>query len=102
MAIEPDFGISLIQATGIAHIDAILSRVAQQVKLGLGNRILGCYLVGSYAVGEAVVTSDLDILVVCKGNFSSPERQKISEVQIKCQQFSETHLLSTGSVSLQS
>lgn len=98
----------LIQATGLTEIDAILSRIVQQVELGLGDRIWGCYLVGSYAVGEAVATSDLDIVVVCRGSSSSVEKQKISEIQSECQQFSpldidlklisETHLLTTGSV----
>ncbi|MBD3884012.1 nucleotidyltransferase domain-containing protein [Phormidium tenue FACHB-886] len=100
--------VPLIEATGLTQIDAILSRIVQQVKLGLGDRLWSCYLVGSYAVGEAVATSDLDIVVVCKGSASSVEKQKISEIQVECQQFSPldmdlkllsaTHLLTTGGV----
>jgi predicted nucleotidyltransferase len=111
MPIEFNSSNSLIQATGLAPIDAILSHVAQQVKLELGDRLSGCYLVGSYAVGEAVATSDLDFLVICRGNASSSEKQKISEIQVECQCFSsleielkllsETQLLSVGSVRFQ-
>lgn len=98
----------LIQATGLIEIDALLNRIVQQVELGLGDRLRGCYLVGSYAVGEAVATSDLDIVVVCKGSASSIDKQRISEIQVECQHFSpldmdlklisETHLFTTGSV----
>ena len=111
MAIESSSDSILIEPTGLAHIDAILSCIAQQVKLALGDQLSGCYLVGSYAVGEAVATSDLDILVICKENTSNSEKQKINEIQAECRRLSlidielklmsETHLLSVGGVRFQ-
>ncbi|MBD1847697.1 nucleotidyltransferase domain-containing protein [Cyanobacteria bacterium FACHB-63] len=109
MTIDSD--IPLIQATGLPQIDALLSKIVQHVVLRLGDALLSCYLIGSYAVGEAVTTSDVDLLVVCRGNASSTEKQKIAEIQVECQQFSplsidlrpmgETHLLTTGGVRFQ-
>lgn len=100
--------ISLIESTGLDQIDLILANVVYQLKLKLLACLRSCYLVGSYAVGEAVATSDLDVLVVYKGILSDIEKQKISEIQAECQQLrsidielklmSETHLFSTGSV----
>ena len=109
MMFDRTSSIHLIQATGITEIDSILRHIVQQVKLGLPDRIRGCYLVGSYAVGEAIATSDLDIIAVCKGSPSAAEKQQLTSIiAAECQRLNsldfdvklvgETHLLSTGSV----
>lgn len=100
--------ITLIQSTGIAHIDSILCDIVQQVELELTDRIRGCYLVGSYAVGEAVATSDLDVVVVCSSNLNAADKQRFTSIQAECRRLSpleldlkfisEIHLFSTGSV----
>lgn len=109
MMFDRTSSIQLIQGTGITAIDSILREIVQQVEVALPDRIRSCYLVGSYAVGEAVATSDLDIIAVCKGRPSAADKQQLTSIiAAECQRLNsldfdvkllgETHLLSTGSV----
>jgi predicted nucleotidyltransferase len=80
--------LTLINTTGIPHIDRILREIISWVECRLRDRIRGYYLVGSYAVGEAVITSDLDMVVVFKGSLDPEEKQQFTPIKDECQQFS--------------
>jgi uncharacterized protein len=49
---------------------AILKRLRTEIALILGDRLAAIYLYGSQARGEARPDSDIDVLVVLRGDFS--------------------------------
>jgi hypothetical protein len=50
-------------ATGFAELDAVLDRLVVNASTVLGADLVGVYLVGSFAVGDADEHSDVDVLV---------------------------------------
>lgn len=80
--------IALHQPTAIPLLDQTLSSVIALVEQHLPTRVLGYYLVGSYAVGEAVPASDVDLLVVFKDDLTDADRQQFAAVRAPCQQLS--------------
>ncbi len=80
--------ITLCASTHIPMIDRILREIIEVVERHLPGRIRGYYLVGSYAVGEAVATSDIDMLVVFKNSLDSEEKQRFAPIVEECKPLS--------------
>lgn len=78
--------ITLRSSTNVPHIDQILREIIGLIECRFRDRIRGYYLVGSYAVGEAVATSDLDMVVVFKGSLEPKEQQQFAIVFDECKQ----------------
>ncbi len=49
--------------TGFGELDGVLDRLVEQARAVLGSDLVGVYLVGSFAVGDADEHSDVDVLV---------------------------------------
>ncbi len=77
--------ITLQTSSGYPKIDQILLELICVIEHYFPDRIRGYYLVGSYAVGEAIVTSDLDLVIVFKHSLSPAEKQKFLLVKEECQ-----------------
>ncbi|MBE7382796.1 MAG: nucleotidyltransferase domain-containing protein [Leptolyngbya sp. SIO1E4] len=95
----------------MAEVDQILRSLVSIIASYFPGRVRGQYLVGSYATGTTIATSDLDIVVVLKERLQPSEVEQIPQVRAACQQQSaisidlkfieETHLLETGGVKFQ-
>lgn len=60
-----------IRAIGKPSIDQVLSQIVQRYEAHFPGRIRACYLTGSYAEGNAVEWSDIDVYVLFKDAFVS-------------------------------
>jgi predicted nucleotidyltransferase len=68
--------VTLLASTGNASVDNILRGVIGLYELTFPGRIRGHYLVGSYASGRAVGTSDLDMWTIFKGSVGPEEQER--------------------------
>ncbi|MBW4561375.1 MAG: nucleotidyltransferase domain-containing protein [Mojavia pulchra JT2-VF2] len=103
--------IALLNSTNFPKIDQIISEIIKLGDYHFFKRIRGYYLVGSYAVGEAVATSDIDIVIVFKDKQTPEEKQRFTSYKQECQQqcpfaldlipVDEAQLLSVGGVKFQ-
>jgi predicted nucleotidyltransferase len=84
--------IELSYQTGLGEIDRCLALIIARVTEAFGQRIRGCYLVGSYAVGEPIPTSDIDMLVIFKDTISDDEHGRFTQVRRACQERCATTL----------
>lgn len=62
-----------IRTIGTPSIDHVLSQIVQRYEAQFPGRIRACYLTGSYAEGNAVGWSDIDVYVLFKDAFVSEE-----------------------------
>lgn len=76
--------IALGQPTGIAIVDQALAEVIARMEHSLPGQVRGYYLVGSYAVGEALPASDIDLLAVLAGEPSGELRAHFAEAREQC------------------
>jgi hypothetical protein len=76
--------IALLSSTGAARADEIIRDVVDAVGPAFPDRVRGYYLVGSYATGETVATSDIDLIVLFKGSLEPGERERFAEVREQC------------------
>lgn len=100
--------IALLDSTDCPNIDKIICEIINLCETHFCGRIRGYYLVGSYAVGEAVETSDIDMVLVFKEKQTLWEKQTFASLKLECQkQFTlavdlipldEKQLLSVGGV----
>lgn len=65
----------LLLATGDERADTLLRAVVASFDAAFPNRILAYYLLGSYADGTSLPTSDLDLTVIFRGAFLSAEER---------------------------
>ncbi|MDZ8186436.1 MAG: nucleotidyltransferase domain-containing protein [Nostoc sp. ChiSLP02] len=103
--------IALVDSSDIPDIDQIICEIINLGESFFCGRVRGYYLVGSYAVGEAVETSDLDIVVVFKEQQTLLEKQRFASFKQECERYSalavdlipldEAHLFSVGGVRFQ-
>jgi len=56
--------------TGIAELDDVLAELVDQARSALGDDLVGAYLQGSFALGDADAESDCDFLVVTRWGLS--------------------------------
>ena len=71
--------ISLLNSTGNQRVDNILRGVIGIFETIFPDRIRGYYLVGSYADGTAVSTSDIDMKILFKNRFRDNAERKNSQ-----------------------
>jgi predicted nucleotidyltransferase len=103
--------IVLLNSTNFPEIDQIIYGIIKLGEYHFFSRIRGYYLVGSYAVGEAVATSDIDIVIVFKDKQTLEEKQKFAFYKQEFQQqcplaldlipVDEAQLFSVGGVKFQ-
>src|SRR5262245_30283128 len=78
--------IELVHCTGNQRVDSILRGVIGFCELVFPERILGYYLQGSYAAGDATAVSDIDLVFVFQGDFtSSSEKEKARRIDSLCE-----------------
>jgi hypothetical protein len=75
---------TLQQLTNHAHIDALLPGLVELCELTFPERIRAYYLVGSYADGSAVPSSDLDLFIIFGGELHERERATINQLIESC------------------
>lgn len=76
--------VSLTNSTGYSQVDQIIQGVIGIFERIFPDRIRSYYLVGSYANGTAISTSDLDIHPLFKGGYSKKERSKARQIGWLC------------------
>ncbi len=76
--------VSLLNSTGDPRTDEILRASVGLLELVFPGRIRAYYLSGSYTDATAVPGSDLDALVVFKGELTAPERERFRQVTYNC------------------
>ncbi len=75
---------SLSFFTGVERVDATLRMVVSRLEAAFAGRVHGYYLTGSYACGEAVATSDLDLSVVFQGALTTETREAALRLADAC------------------
>jgi hypothetical protein len=68
-----------IRTIGKPTIDHVLSHIVERYEAHFPGRIRACYLTGSYAEGNAVEWSDIDVYVLFKDAFVSEEEAAQAE-----------------------
>jgi predicted nucleotidyltransferase len=68
-----------IRTIGKPSIDHVLSHIVERYETQFPGRIRACYLTGSYAEGNAVEWSDIDVYVLFKDAFVSEEEAAQAE-----------------------
>ncbi|HYN89440.1 MAG TPA: nucleotidyltransferase domain-containing protein, partial [Ardenticatenaceae bacterium] len=84
--------IVLLQSTGNGRADDILRGAIGVLEAVFPDRIRGYYLVGSYADGSYVATSDLDVVPIFKGRLGDDDRARCLEIVHALDLISPIHL----------
>jgi predicted nucleotidyltransferase len=61
-------------------LDGVLNNHAERLQETLGDFLVGVYLQGSLAIGDFDLTSDIDFVVVTKGELSESQVQQVQSV----------------------
>jgi hypothetical protein len=69
-------------------VDQILRDVVALIEAHMPERVRGYYLVGSYAVGEARPSSDIDLIVLVRHELAEGEREHFTPVRNACKRIS--------------
>ena len=87
----------LIHAIGKAPVDDLLAQVVELYEAKFAGRVRGYYLTGSYAEGDAVEGSDIDLYILFKGAFiSEEETAQAQQTVFDCAHLSPIRLDITG------
>jgi len=78
--------------TNNPHADQALRQAVGSIEAGWPGRVRGYYLVGSYAVGEARPSSDLDLIVLLKGEIEPGDREQFASLREACRRASTLSL----------
>lgn len=74
-----------IRTIGKPSIDMVLSQIVERYEAQFPGRIRACYLTGSYAEGNAVEWSDIDVYVLFKDAFvSEAEAAQAEQLGLSC------------------
>lgn len=85
--------IHLLETTNHLRIDAALRALIGIFELVFPQRISGYYVIGSFADGNPVPTSDLDGVILFKGNFvDQQERQRANALLDYCAELAAVEL----------
>lgn len=84
--------VTLLQSTGHQKVDEILQEIIGIFEKTFPTRIRAYYLIGSHATGNAVSTSDLDVVIVFKDKLLTDEETLAQHVGNSCQLFSSIEL----------
>lgn len=79
-----NMSINLLEPTGIVAVDEIMRGVIGLVEHCFPGRVRGYYLEGGYANASAVVTSDIDLRIVFKGDVTPEETQRCNTIIEYC------------------
>lgn len=74
----------LAASTGNARMDAIVKGTLSRVHESLPGRLIAVYVLGSYADASAVVTSDLDLVLIIADRFRVGEHARIQAIVAEC------------------
>jgi predicted nucleotidyltransferase len=80
--------IALLTTTGFAQVDQVVREIIGLVEPKFAGRVRGYYLVGSYAVGEPLAASDIDLIILFKGELEPAEHQQFGAIRDQCRQIS--------------
>jgi hypothetical protein len=90
--------IPLLASTGIPATDQILRECIGLIEQHLPGLARGYYLVGSYAYGEALPSSDIDLLVLIEQEPAQDDRRRFAIARESCRRMSAAPLdISLGS-----
>ena len=84
--------VPLLQSTGHQKVDKILHGIIGIFERTFPTRIRAYYLIGSHATGNAVSTSDLDVVIVFKSKLLASEETLAHHVGNSCQLISSIEL----------
>ena len=84
--------VPLLQSTGHQNVDEILQGIIGTYEKTFPKRIRAYYLIGSHATGNAVSTSDLDVVIVFKNKLIPSEEALAHHVVNSCQLISSIEL----------
>src|SRR5260370_16194766 len=74
-----------MRTIGKPSIDNVLSQIVERYETQFPGRIRACYLTGSYAEGNAVEWSDIDVYVLFKDAFiSEGEAAQAEQLGLSC------------------
>ena len=77
--------ITLVNSTHNASIDAALCEIIALLNTRFPDRIHSYYIEGSYADNSRITTSDIDLLIIFKGNFANEqERTETEALALRC------------------
>jgi len=79
-------------STGDAIVDQVLRHVVALIEQRMPERVGGYYLVGSYAVGEARPSSDIDLIVLLKNELEEGDRERFALIREACNRRSSIRL----------
>ena len=65
------------EITPFAGLDAVLAHLTDKVRAILGDNLVGLYLQGSFAVGDADEMSDCDFMVAIARDLTADERAEL-------------------------
>jgi predicted nucleotidyltransferase len=80
--------IALLGSTGMGTIDQVLRDCVGLLERRLPGRVRGYYLVGSRAYGEAQPASDIDLVVLLKGELEHADREHFAAAREACKRAS--------------
>jgi hypothetical protein len=86
------YPIVLLTSTGATGIDQALRDCIALIEQQLPDRVRGYYLVGSYGYGEAQPASDVDLVVVLKGELGQADRQRFAAARAESARISPVPL----------
>jgi glutathione S-transferase len=80
-AMSEEHSLPLLATADDAAADAALQRIIAAIERRIPARVCGYYLVGSYAAGEAIAASDLDLLLLLKTPITDVDQQHLAAVR---------------------
>lgn len=85
--------VALLQSTGHVQADRAVQALVKRFESLFPQRVVGYFVEGSYADQTAIATSDLDLTLVFRDQFVTPEeRQQAQEAVTACRQLNTLEL----------
>jgi predicted nucleotidyltransferase len=66
-----------VNTTAFPELDAVLAQLVAGLRATLGDNLVGVYLQGSFAIGNADEHSDVDFLVVIERELTEDEQRAL-------------------------
>lgn len=70
-------------STGFRDLDDVLHELVDGLRRALGAQLVGVYLVGSFALGDADEHSDVDFIVVTREDVAEDELERLQELHAR-------------------
>jgi hypothetical protein len=84
MDADEDIGAAPGHLTPYARLDDALIRYAHALRGVLSDTFVGMYLLGSLAIGDFDLTSDVDFMVVTKEELSDEDADRVQSTHLQC------------------